>query len=73
MLVLTSLGKGPMEVLQQKSGWITFLCFLARREEPGKVEVRGETGSGRSERAILVPEAGRALPEAVAVGLQRQF
>lgn len=62
-----------MEVLKQKGGRITFLCFLARREEPGRVEVRGEVGSGRSARAIPVPEAGRALPEAVAMGLQRQF
>lgn len=62
-----------MEVLKQKDGQITFLCFLARREEPGRVEVRGEEGSGRSARAIPVPEAGRAPPEAVALGLQRQF
>lgn len=72
-LVLTSFGKGPMEVLKQKGGRITFLCFLARREETGRVEVRGEVGSGRSARAIPVPEAGRALPEAVAMGLQKQF
>lgn len=47
--------------------------LFGKKRRARRVEVRAEMGSGRSARAILVPEAGRALPEAVAMGLQRQF